>query len=75
MIAHTYPLNHSDNTNKEGEAGMTYHNYADHHITERAEPPKNECQTLRLPKSLCGCPDCCESRYPADLVESDGGEA
>lgn len=54
---------------------MTYRTYADHHITERNEPPKDECQTMRLPKSLCGCPDCCESRYPADLVESDGGEA
>lgn len=51
-----------------------YMGYADHHITPRTAPPSDECQTLRLPKMVCGCPDCCKSRYPDDLVESDGGE-
>lgn len=58
-----------------GHETMTYQAYADHHITERAEPPKDECQTMRKPQTVCGCPNCCKSRYPADLVESDGGEA
>lgn len=52
----------------------TYMGYADHHMTPRTAPPSDECQTLRLPKTVCGCPDCCKSRYPDDLVESDGGE-
>ncbi|MFK7088651.1 hypothetical protein AAFM71_07520 [Chromobacterium violaceum] len=47
---------------------------ADHHITPRAEPPADECETMRLPAALCGCPACCEARRDPDGVESAGGE-
>ena len=53
---------------------MTYQTYADHHLVPRTTPPAGECETMRQPKDTCGCPDCCDSRYPAELVESDGGE-
>lgn len=53
---------------------ILYQTYADHHITPRSAPPADECETMPLPRAECGCPGCCESRYPADLVESDGGE-
>ncbi|NHR08382.1 hypothetical protein HA052_24630 [Chromobacterium haemolyticum] len=51
-----------------------YQAYTCHHITPRSALPADECETMRLPRAECGCPSCCESRYPADLVESDGGE-
>jgi hypothetical protein len=53
---------------------MTYQTYADHHLVPRIAPPTDECETMRQPKETCCCPDCCDSRYPAELVESDGGE-
>jgi hypothetical protein len=53
---------------------MTYQTYTDHHIKPRTTAPADECETMRLPRADCGCPECCASRYPADDVESDGGE-
>jgi len=53
---------------------MTYQTYADHHITPRDELPDDWCPTTCRPKHHCNCRECCVSRYPADGVESDGGE-
>lgn len=53
---------------------MTYHTYGECHELMTRTPPADECQTMRLPRAECGCPECCASRYPADGVESDGGE-
>ena len=41
---------------------MSYQTYADHHITPRTTPPADECQIMRQPAALCGCPVCCAAR-------------
>lgn len=64
----------------------TYQDYADHHITPRKQPLCEACNSHGLVGGLLPgdggydgetCDECggTGSRYPADLVESDGGEA
>lgn len=48
----------------------SYQQYADHHLIPRREPLAIDlCDSLRIPKDVCGCPDCCMMRAFNEAME------